>query len=106
MEPALDPFSLAVAQTRFSNPRVPIHSNVNNLVLTKGLMVQKTLPKQLVRPVQWESSICQIFKSGPNDSLPSVYECGPGRGLSCGDSQGAEDPLQRFPRSIGSLLLK
>lgn len=82
MEPALEPFSLAVAQTRFSNPRVPIHSNVNNLVLTKGLMVQKTLPKQLVRPVQWESSICQIFKSGPNDSLPSVYECGPGRGLS------------------------
>jgi len=82
MEPALEPFSLAVAQTRFSDPRVPIHSNVNNLVMTKGLMIQKTLPKQLVRPVQWESSMTQIFKSGPNDSLPSVYECGPGRGLS------------------------
>lgn len=82
MEPAVEAFSLAVAQTRFNNPRVPIYSNVDNLIMTKGYRVQKTLPKQLVRAVEWESAICKIFYSGPNDALPSVYECGPGNVLS------------------------
>lgn len=82
MEPALVSFGIALENTRFSNPRVPIYSNVNNLILTKGHMVQKTLGRQLTSSVQWESSMHKIFISGPNDRLPSVYECGPGNSLS------------------------
>jgi len=82
MEPAWEPFSEAVYQTKFSNPRVPIYSNVDNNIITTAAQVKKFLPRQLVRAVKWESSMCKIFTAGPNDQLPSVYECGPGRALT------------------------
>jgi len=71
-----------VAQTRFSDPRIPLYSNVDGQPVTKGAKLQKNLTKQLVHAVKWETSINNIFKVGPNDLLPAVYECGPGRVLS------------------------
>ena len=35
-----------------------------------------------VSAVRWESSMASMFRSGPADLLPQVFECGPGRGLS------------------------
>jgi len=82
MAPALEVFGEAVAQTRFSDPRIPLYSNVDGQPVTKGAKLQKNLTKQLVHAVKWETSINNIFKVGPNDLLPAVYECGPGRVLS------------------------
>ena len=51
-------------------------------MITKGQHLQKYLPRQIVTSVKWESAMAKMFVSGPNDLLPSVYECGPGKGLS------------------------
>ena len=36
----------------------------------------------MVSSVHWESSMASLFMSKPNDLLPNVFECGPGRSLS------------------------
>jgi len=82
MEPAVEPFREALIRTRISNPRIPVYSNVNNKVLTRAEEIKRTLPKQLVSPVKWESSMSAMFKLGTDDIYPSVYECGPGSSLS------------------------
>lgn len=82
MAPALEVFSAAVAQTRFTDPRIPMYTNVTGEMVTKGLTVQKNLTKQLVRAVRWETAVNRIFKMGPDDRPPMVYECGPGQTLS------------------------
>jgi len=82
MMPAVEPFKHALDNTKVSDPRVPIYSNYDNRIITKGYHLQKYLPKQMVMAVKWESSMAKLFVSEPNDILPSVFECGPGRGLS------------------------
>lgn len=115
MAPALEVFSSAVAQTRlvtmncdqkdlnavrFTDPRIPIYTNVTGEIVTKGVKVQKNLTKQLVQAVRWETAVNNLFKVnlficngqrssilllpqiGPNDRPPMVYECGPGQTLS------------------------
>jgi len=82
MGPAVEPFRQALEHTRVTDPRVPIYSNYDNRIIQKGYELKKYLPKQMVTAVRWESSMSRLFKSDPNDILPSVFECGPGRGLS------------------------
>ena len=47
---------------RFTDPRIPIYTNVTGEMVTKGLTVQKNLTKQLVRPVRWETAVNRMFK--------------------------------------------
>lgn len=82
MYPAVEPFQLALDNTRVSDPRIPIYSNYDNKVITTSKHLRKYLPKQMVTSVKWESSMARLFVAGPNDILPSVFECGPGKGLS------------------------
>eukprot|EP00092_Neocalanus_flemingeri_P012969 GFUD01013973.1.p1 GENE.GFUD01013973.1~~GFUD01013973.1.p1 ORF type:complete len:397 (+),score=87.30 GFUD01013973.1:57-1247(+) len=82
MFPAVEPFAQALQNTRVNDPRVPIYSNYDNRVITKGKQLQKYLPRQLVTSVKWESAMAKLFVSGPDDIPPRVFECGPGRGLS------------------------
>ena len=58
--------------------------NVSNIVriVTQAYQIKKYLPKQIVSAVRWESAMSTLFKSGPSDLLPRVFECGPGRSLS------------------------
>lgn len=51
-------------------------------VVTTAQHMRKCLPRQMVSPVRWESSMASLFISKHNDLLPSVLECGPGRSLS------------------------
>ena len=51
-------------------------------ILTKASQIQKYFPRQMVSSVHWESSMASLFMSKPNDLLPNVFECGPGRSLS------------------------
>ena len=51
-------------------------------VITQAKQLKKCLPKQMISAVKWESAINNIFKSNPQDILPKVFECGPGRALS------------------------
>jgi len=82
MEPALDAFKAAVNNTKMSDPRVPIYSNLDNRVLRTAAQIKRNLPEQIVKAVKWESSMTALFTADPNDLLPSVYECGPGKTLS------------------------
>ena len=51
-------------------------------IITQAKHLKKYLPKQMISAVKWESSINSIFKANPQDVLPKVFECGPGRSLS------------------------
>jgi len=82
MVPAMEPFSLALENTKVRDPRVPIYSNYDNKIITQAKHLKKYLPKQMISAVKWESSINSIFKANPQDVLPKVFECGPGRSLS------------------------
>lgn len=82
MYPARFVFNEALAQTRIGDPRVPIYSNVDGRVLRTAHQIKKSLPQQMEKAVKWETSMSTLFTAGPNDRLPSIYECGPGRTLS------------------------
>jgi len=82
MEPAVDAFKAALFNARISDPRVPIYSNVDYRVLRTAHQIKRILPEQLVKCVKWEQSMTTLFTADPQDRLPEVYECGPGRTLS------------------------
>jgi len=82
MIPAMEPFYEALKMTKLSRPRVPVYSNVQNVVYTRPDEIVRYLPKQIVSSVKWEGSMTSLFNLGPDDIYPNVYECGPGRSLS------------------------
>ena len=51
-------------------------------VITQAYQLRKYLPRQMVSPVRWESAMAALFLARPADSLPRVFECGPGKSLS------------------------
>lgn len=55
-------FNFNLVVPRFTDPRIPIYTNVTGEIVTKGLRVQKNLTKQLVQAVRWETAVNQIFK--------------------------------------------
>ena len=56
--------------------------SVTALQMAEFQAVVDNLHRQVVSPVRWESAMAALFIARPADSLPRVFECGPGKSLS------------------------
>jgi [acyl-carrier-protein] S-malonyltransferase len=79
MAPAAERLRAALAATAFSDPRVPVYTNVHAGPVTKASEIAGLLEKQLTSPVRWAESVANLNASG----VMSFWELGPGKTL-CG----------------------
>ena len=67
---------------RVADPRIPVYSNIDGVVYKNAATIRSLLPKQIVKCVKWEQSMCNLFSYEREEYLPNVFECGPGNSLS------------------------
>jgi [acyl-carrier-protein] S-malonyltransferase len=77
MKEAAEEFKKELGKTKFSNPKVPIVSNVTADYENRVDGIKENLVKQLYSPVRWEESILKISQEGCN----TFFEIGPGKVL-------------------------
>ena len=78
MQTAGDKLTREIENYFFSDPRVPIVTNVTGDYQTKGEEIKALLVKQICHPIRWEESIRRMIDHGVNVFI----EIGPGRVLS------------------------
>jgi [acyl-carrier-protein] S-malonyltransferase len=78
MKPAVERLRLALASTPFRNPRFPLFSNVDAQPHALAEEFAPLLLKQVVSPVQWESTLRNLLAAG----VDQFYEIGAGRVLA------------------------
>ena len=77
MQPAVEKLSEALAGIRIKKAKIPVISNVDALPHTEPDDIRQILLKQILQPVQWESSMKYLLDRG----FDQFYEVGPGRVL-------------------------
>ncbi len=78
MQPAEEALRSAISQTELRDARVPLVSNVDAQPHQASVEFRELLPRQLVSPVQWESSLGRLIAMG----VEQFYEIGTGRVLT------------------------
>ena len=78
MKPAVARLGMALESTSFRNPRFPLFSNVDAQPHTIAEEFAPLLMKQVVSPVQWESTLRNLLAAG----VDQFYEIGAGRVLA------------------------
>jgi [acyl-carrier-protein] S-malonyltransferase len=78
MRPAQDRLEVDLRATNFSALRVPLVTNVEASIITKGDEARQALIRQVSLPVRWEESIRELIEEGTT----TFVEVGPGRVLS------------------------
>lgn len=77
MKDAASEFAKELDNTRFSNPMVPIVSNVTADYEKDVKEIKENLVRQLYSPVRWEESILRVGQDG----CKTFFEIGPGKVL-------------------------
>lgn len=77
MAPAVDQLREALEEMPIQNTTIPVYSNVDATPHTIASEIRDLLSRQVVQPVQWESSIRQMI----DDGVQGFLECGTGRVL-------------------------
>merc|ERR1712086_125367 len=75
MAPAVPKLAEVLAGVTISKPRIPVISNVDAKPHSDPEVLKEILTRQVTSPVQWESTISEIFARG----YESGYELGPGK---------------------------
>lgn len=78
MEPIIEEFSLAIADTKFKDPIHPIYQNVNGRPSDTIELIKENLINQLTYPVMWRHTILHMIEDGATE----FTEIGPGNFLS------------------------
>jgi [acyl-carrier-protein] S-malonyltransferase len=78
MKPAVERLGKALESTKFKNPRFPLFSNVDAQPHAMAAEFAPLLMKQVVSPVQWESTLRNLLSAG----VDQFYEIGAGRVLA------------------------
>ena len=78
MKPAVERLGKALESTNFKNPRFPLFSNVDAQPHAIAAEFSPLLMKQVVSPVQWESTLRNLLSAG----VDQFYEIGAGRVLA------------------------
>jgi [acyl-carrier-protein] S-malonyltransferase len=77
MQPAVERLAAALAGAELRPPRIPVVSNVDAQSHSDPEEIRQLLVRQVVSPVQWESSMRLLLEQG----FDRFYEAGPGRVL-------------------------
>lgn len=78
LEPAARRLATVLAEVRFSDPAVPIVTNVEAEPLSDGSRLAETLVRQVTAPVRWEEVVQRLHAAGAS----TFVEVGPGKVLS------------------------
>jgi [acyl-carrier-protein] S-malonyltransferase len=78
MMPAQQKLEPELRQAAFSDPRVPVVTNVDAEIITSGEEARGSLIRQVSLPVRWEESMHELLEQG----VSTFVEVGPGRVLS------------------------
>ena len=70
-------FKIELDKVKFSNPEIPVISNVTASYVETAEEIKDNLVKQLFSPVRWEESVRKIASLG----VDSFFEIGPGKVL-------------------------
>lgn len=82
MEPAVEPFELALQQIQLEDPIIGVYSNVTGKRYYNARHIRKQLPQQIVRPVKWEQIMHEFYDRSRKVNQPRTFICGPSDGLS------------------------
>ncbi|KAK9830038.1 hypothetical protein WJX72_009330 [[Myrmecia] bisecta] len=74
MQPARDALIKVLSEVRFQEPRIPVYSNVTAEPFANAADIPAMLGRQLVEPVQWESTLKALIGGGKTQ----LFELGPG----------------------------
>ncbi len=77
MEPIMEEFSLAIAETAFKKPSRPIYQNIAGRPTENIDVIKKNLIAQLTHPVMWRHGILHMIEDGATE----FTEIGPGNFL-------------------------
>lgn len=91
MMPAQEKLEKELKKTEFSNPRVPLVTNVDADTIETGDEAREALVRQVSMPVRWEESIRLLIEEGVN----TFVEAGPGKVLT--------GLLRQIERSVAAL---
>ncbi|MCK6439596.1 MAG: ACP S-malonyltransferase [Planctomycetes bacterium] len=78
MKPAEDKLSAEIARVKFSDPRIPVITNVTAKPVTSAAEAKKNLVSQLTSPVRWAASMQHLV----NEGYGTFAELGPGNVLA------------------------
>lgn len=78
MQPAQTRMEPLLRETQFADPSVPVVTNADAEVTSKGSEARDALVRQITLPVRWEDSIRELIEQG----VDTFVEVGPGRVLS------------------------
>lgn len=79
MAPAAERLRAALAAAPFSDPKVPVYTNVHAGPVTRASEIPALLEAQLTKPVRWADSVVAMQSAG----IAAFWELGPGKTL-CG----------------------
>ncbi len=77
MEPIVEEFSRAIAETEFKKPKCPVYQNIAGRPCSDIEMIKKNLIDQLTHPVMWRHTILHMEEDGATE----FTEIGPGNFL-------------------------
>jgi [acyl-carrier-protein] S-malonyltransferase len=77
MEPIIEEFSKAIAETEFNKPICPIYQNIAGRPTEDVDLIKKNLIDQLTHPVMWRHTILHMIEDGATE----FTEIGPGNFL-------------------------
>lgn len=77
MNPIVEEYRLAIAETKFKTPNYPIYQNVTARPCTDTELIKINLIDQLTHPVMWRHTILHMIEDGATD----FTEIGPGNFL-------------------------
>ncbi len=78
MMPAQEKLQKDLEATHFSDPHVPVVTNVDADTIKNGAEARSALIRQVTMPVRWEESMRMLFEEG----VTTFIEVGPGRVLT------------------------
>jgi [acyl-carrier-protein] S-malonyltransferase len=78
MQPAAEPFALAVSTAGLRAPSMPFVSNKTAAAMTAAAEIADALVYQLTHPVRWVACVQYLAAEG----VTSIVEFGPGRVLT------------------------
>jgi [acyl-carrier-protein] S-malonyltransferase len=111
MRPAAEALAPVLAQVAFSDPLIPVYSNVDARPVTSAEAAREALVRQVASPVRWQ----QILEALLDDGFEGFLEVGPGRVLAglmrrldrgarvipVADAEGVANAVREFGRSPG-----
>ena len=78
MKPAAERLAPVLSEIVFSDPNIPVYTNVDAAPVAKGSDARDALIRQVASPVRWQ----ELIERMANDGFDTFVEIGPGKVLS------------------------